>query len=77
MSAAGHVGFRGRVPGDDGSLPGEPDGRLLLDLRLILSAGYALWLYARVIYGKLEKPNLQGILDLDLRMKIILAPLVA
>jgi NADH-quinone oxidoreductase subunit M len=44
---------------------------------IILSAGYALWLYARVIYGKLEKPNLQGILDLDLREKIIIAPLVA
>ena len=43
---------------------------------IILSACYALWLYARVIYGKLEKPGLQGILDLDLREKIILAPLV-
>ncbi len=31
-----------------------------------------------MIYGKLEKPNLQGILDLDLReKKIIIAPLVA
>jgi NADH-quinone oxidoreductase subunit M len=44
---------------------------------IILSAGYALWLYARVIYGKLDKPNLQGILDLDTREKIIIAPLVA
>ncbi len=43
---------------------------------IILSAAYALWLYARVIYGKLEKPNLQGILDLDNREKLILAPLV-
>jgi NADH-quinone oxidoreductase subunit M len=44
---------------------------------IILSAGYALWLYARVVYGKLEKPNLQGILDLDRREMVMLAPLVA
>jgi NADH-quinone oxidoreductase subunit M len=44
---------------------------------VILSACYALWLYARVIFGKLEKPSLAGILDLSLREKVILVPLVA
>ena len=44
---------------------------------VILSAAYALWLYARVIFGKLEKPSLAGILDLGLREKAILVPLVA
>jgi NADH-quinone oxidoreductase subunit M len=43
---------------------------------IILSAAYALWLYARVVYGKLEKPSLQGILDLDRREMAMLAPLV-
>jgi NADH-quinone oxidoreductase subunit M len=43
---------------------------------VILSACYALWLYARVIFGKLEKPSLAGILDLSLREKAILVPLV-
>jgi NADH-quinone oxidoreductase subunit M len=44
---------------------------------VILSAGYALWLYRRVIFGQLEKPSLAGMLDLSLREKIILVPLVA
>ena len=44
---------------------------------VILSAGYALWLYRRVIFGKLEKPALAGILDMSLREKVILVPLIA
>ena len=44
---------------------------------VILSAGYALWLYGRVIFGRLEKPSLAGILDLSFREKAILVPLVA
>ena len=45
-------------------------------LGVILSACYALWLYGRVIFGKLEKPSLAGIFDLSLREKAILVPLV-
>ncbi len=44
---------------------------------VILSAAYALWLYRRVIFGKLEKPALQGILDMNSREIACLAPLVA
>jgi len=43
---------------------------------IILSAAYALWLYRRVIFGSLEKPELKGILDLDIREVVIMAPLV-
>jgi NADH-quinone oxidoreductase subunit M len=43
---------------------------------IILSAAYALWLYRRVIFGKLEKPSLANILDLSPREVAILAPLV-
>jgi NADH-quinone oxidoreductase subunit M len=43
---------------------------------VILSAGYALYLLARVMYGKMEKPSLAGILDLDWRERAILIPLV-
>lgn len=43
---------------------------------VILSAAYALWLYRRVIFGPLEKPELKGILDLDNREAAILVPLV-
>ncbi|MEP3278769.1 MAG: NADH-quinone oxidoreductase subunit M [Stappiaceae bacterium] len=44
---------------------------------VILSAAYALWLYRRIIFGALEKESLKGILDLSLREKVILLPLVA
>jgi len=43
---------------------------------VILSAAYALWLLARVMNGKLEKPSLAGILDLDWRERIVVVPLV-
>jgi NADH-quinone oxidoreductase subunit M len=42
----------------------------------ILSAAYMLYLYWRVIFGKLVKPSLMAIQDLTLREFAILAPLV-
>jgi NADH-quinone oxidoreductase subunit M len=44
---------------------------------VVLSAGYALWLYRRVIFGKLENVHLAGILDMSLREKVILVPMIA
>ena len=46
-------------------------------LGVILSAAYALWLYRKVIFGRLEKPSLAAIRDLGPREVAILAPLVA
>ncbi|MGN6286046.1 MAG: NADH-quinone oxidoreductase subunit M, partial [Afipia sp.] len=43
---------------------------------VILSAGYALWLYRKVVFGALTKPSLASIKDLTFREVIILAPLV-
>ncbi|WP_234052267.1 MULTISPECIES: NADH-quinone oxidoreductase subunit M [unclassified Xanthobacter] len=43
---------------------------------VILSAAYALYLYWRVIFGKLEKDSLKNILDLSPRELAILVPLV-
>ena len=43
---------------------------------VILSAAYMLYLYRRVVFGKLVKPSLQAIQDLSLREVAILAPLV-
>jgi NADH-quinone oxidoreductase subunit M len=43
----------------------------------ILSAAYALWLYRRIIFGKLVKPELMGMLDLSPREMWVMAPLVA
>jgi NADH-quinone oxidoreductase subunit M len=42
----------------------------------ILSAAYALWLYRKVIFGKLEKPSLFNIRDIGWREIAVLAPLV-
>jgi NADH-quinone oxidoreductase subunit M len=42
----------------------------------ILSAAYALWLYRKVIFGKLTKPALFHIKDIGWREMAILAPLV-
>ncbi len=43
---------------------------------VILSAGYALWLYRRVILGDLVKDALRGIRDMTARERAVLAPLV-
>ncbi|HWA31343.1 MAG TPA: NADH-quinone oxidoreductase subunit M, partial [Rhizomicrobium sp.] len=43
---------------------------------VILSAAYMLYLYWRVIFGKLVKPSLQAIQDLSVREIAILTPLV-
>ncbi|MFL6929052.1 MAG: NADH-quinone oxidoreductase subunit M [Xanthobacteraceae bacterium] len=47
----------------------------LATLGVILSAAYALWLYRKIIFGTL-KPHLAGMMDLDRREIIVLAPLV-
>jgi len=43
---------------------------------VILSAGYALWLYRRVVFGELLKESLKGITDMTTREKAIFAPLI-
>ncbi|NRA88743.1 MAG: NADH-quinone oxidoreductase subunit M [Rhizobiales bacterium] len=43
---------------------------------VVLSAGYALWLYRRVIFGELSKESLRDILDMDKREKYILVPML-
>ncbi|MCM2292178.1 NADH-quinone oxidoreductase subunit M [Allorhizobium sp. BGMRC 0089] len=44
---------------------------------VIFSAAYALWLYRRVIFGALEKESLKALLDLSVREKFTLYPLIA
>jgi NADH-quinone oxidoreductase subunit M len=41
----------------------------------ILSACYALYLYRRIIFGVIEKPNLMGLADLNGREVLVLLPL--
>lgn len=48
----------------------------LATLGVILSACYALWLYRKVIFGKLEKPSLAHISDMGWREIAVFVPLV-
>jgi NADH-quinone oxidoreductase subunit M len=43
---------------------------------VILSAAYALWLYRRVVFGVLDKPQLAGMKDLTWREMVTLGPFV-
>ena len=43
---------------------------------VILSAGYALWLYRRVVFGDLIKESLKSITDMTGRERAIFAPLI-
>jgi NADH-quinone oxidoreductase subunit M len=48
----------------------------LATLGVILSACYALWLYRKVVFGRLEKPSLAHIKDMGWREIAIFVPLV-
>ncbi len=43
---------------------------------VVVSAGYALWLYRHVVFGTLDNPKLANISDLNFREIIVLGPLV-
>jgi NADH-quinone oxidoreductase subunit M len=45
-------------------------------LGVILSAAYALWLYRKIVFGRLEKPSLAHVRDIGYREIVVLAPLV-
>ncbi|MEE9141020.1 MAG: NADH-quinone oxidoreductase subunit M [Alphaproteobacteria bacterium] len=49
---------------------------LLAATGMVLAVAYMLWLYRRVIFGKLEKEELKDILDLSPREIAVFAPLV-
>jgi len=48
---------------------------LLMTTGVILGAAYALWLYRRVVFGKLEKDDLKALTDLTPREIMIFAPI--
>jgi NADH-quinone oxidoreductase subunit M len=50
---------------------------LLAASGMVLGAAYMLYLYRRIIFGKMSKEDLMAILDLNWREKAVFAPLVA
>lgn len=72
----GTAGFVGEFLTLMGAFKANPWVAFIATSGVILSAAYALWLYRRVMFGELVKPELKGIADLDRREMAILIPLV-
>ena len=68
--------LRRRVPGHRRRLGGEPLGRLSAATGMVLGAGYMLWLYRRVIFGKITARTSGALLDLSPREYVVFAPLI-
>jgi NADH-quinone oxidoreductase subunit M len=72
----GTSGFIGEFLTTIGTFPVNTWVAFFATTGIILSAAYALYLYRRIIFGVIEKPNLMTIADLSTREIAILAPLV-
>jgi NADH-quinone oxidoreductase subunit M len=72
----GTSGFVGEFLSLAGAFRINPWVAVLATTGVVLSAAYALWLYGRLIFGKLEKPSLRFIKDLTWREVAVMAPLV-
>lgn len=72
----GTAGFIGEFLTLLGAFKANPWVAFIATSGVILSAAYALWLYRRVVFGELTKPELKSIQDLNPREMVILAPLV-
>jgi NADH-quinone oxidoreductase subunit M len=72
----GTSGFVGEFMSLIGTFKANIQVATIATLGVILSAAYALWLYRKMIFGKL-KPSLAGIRDIGWREAVIFAPLVA
>jgi NADH-quinone oxidoreductase subunit M len=72
----GTSGFVGELLTLVGAFQANTWVALLATTGVILSAGYALWLYRKVVWGELTKPDLKAMLDLSPREIATFAPLV-
>jgi NADH-quinone oxidoreductase subunit M len=72
----GTAGFVGEFLTLMGAFKANPWVALIATSGVILSAAYALWLYRRVVFGELVKPELKNIADLNGREMVTLVPLV-
>lgn len=72
----GTAGFVGEFLTLMGAFRANPWVAFFAATGVILSAGYALWLYRRVVFGELTKPELKTITDLNAREMVTLVPLV-
>jgi NADH-quinone oxidoreductase subunit M len=73
----GTAGFVGEFLTLLGAFKANPWVAFFATFGVILSAAYALWLYRRVMFGELDKPELKGITDVSRREMVLLVPLAA
>ena len=73
----GTSGFVGEFLTLLGAFRANPWVAFFATFGVILSAAYALWLYRRVMYGEITRPELKTILDVDRREMALLFPLAA
>ena len=73
----GTSGFVGEFLALVGAYKANTTAALLATTGVILSAAYALYLYARVVYGEIAIPALEKIQDMNLREVVVMVPLVA
>ncbi len=71
----GTAGFVGEFLTLLGAFRSNPWVAFFATTGVILSAAYALWLYRRVVFGELVKPELKNIADLNRREIALLLPL--
>ena len=72
----GTSGFIGEFLALAGTFKVNTTATILATTGIILSAGYALWLYRRVVFGTLARPQLAHMPDLSAREIAALLPLV-
>jgi NADH-quinone oxidoreductase subunit M len=72
----GTSGFVGEVLIMVGAFQVDTWVAVLMATGVIFSAAYMLWLYRRVIFGELTKPDLKDLLDLNKRELVIFTPIV-
>ncbi len=72
----GTSGFVGEISTLVGAFQANSWAAFIATTGIILSAGYALWLYRRVIFGELTKDTLRALDDVNSREIITFAPLV-
>ncbi len=73
----GTSGFVGEFLSLIGTYQSSPLTAMLATTGVVLGAAYSLWLYRRVVLGKLEKAGLKSIRDLTWQEVTVFAPLIA
>jgi NADH-quinone oxidoreductase subunit M len=72
----GTSGFVGEFLALIGTFKANIPVATLATIGVILSACYALWLYRKVVFGALTKPQLMGLRDMSPREIFVFLPLV-